>query len=36
MEVTKEVDKQVVDMNETKESQGVPDDLWRPSIGEKL
>ena len=23
-------------MNETKKSQGVPDDRWKPSIGEKL
>ena len=29
-------DKQVMDMNETKESQCVSDDLWKPSIGEKL
>ena len=36
MDVMKEEDKQVVDMNEAKESQGVSDDLWKPSIGEKL
>ena len=36
MDVTKEEDKQVVDMNETKECQCVSDDLWKPSIGEKL
>ena len=36
MDVVKEEDKQVVDMNETKENQGVSDDLWKPSIGEKL
>ena len=36
MDVVKEEDKQVVDMNETKECQYVSDDLWKPSIGEKL
>ena len=36
MDVVKEEHKQVVDMNETEESQGVSDDLWKPSIGEKL
>ena len=36
MDVVKEEDKQVVDMNEAKENQGVSDDLWKPSIGEKL
>ena len=36
MDVVKEEDKQVVDMNETEESQCVSNDLWRPSIGEKL
>ena len=36
MDVVKEEDKQVLDINETKESQDVPDDLWKPSIGEKL
>ena len=36
MDVVKEEDKQVMDMNETKESQCVSDDLWKPSIGEKL
>ena len=36
MDVVKEEEKQVVDMNETKESQCVSDDLWKPSIGEKL
>ena len=36
MDVVKEEEKQVLDMNERKESQGSPDDLWTPSIGEKL
>ena len=36
VDVVKEEDKQVVDMNETKEIQCVSDDLWKPSIGEKL
>ena len=30
MDVVKEEDKQVVDMNETKECQYVSDDLWKP------